>query len=144
MAYATAAELSSRLRRAYAALYGDDETGVVDESLMTADLDAASAEIDGAIAARYAVPVTADGALALLKAWTLTLAEELAYSRSGGADLPEKVKAMTKNVREQLSRIADGKFRLPADPAESTGGAGSAVLIKRDRPVMTRKKLQGF
>lgn len=144
MAYATTDDLKARLRRAYAALYGDDDTAVVDEALMADDLAAASAEIDGAIAARYSTPVTADGALPLLRSWALTLAEELAYSRAGGADLPEKVKAMAKNVREQLARVAKGEFLLPASPAENTNGAGGASLVDCADPVFTRTKLQGF
>jgi len=144
--YAELTDLEARLRRSYAALYGDDDTGEVDEDLATADLVASSAEIDGALAARYAVPVTAEGALPLLKAWTLDLTAERAWGRSESDDVPAKVKTAAKIVRDQLDKLADvnGKFRLPADPAENADGVGSDVMIDRDRPVFTRDKMKGF
>ena len=88
MSYATAAELRQRIGGSvfdeiYDVSDPFDLSGLTD---ITDDLEAAAAEIDGAIAARYALPVTGSRSLALLKDWNLTLAEERAYARPAGAD----------------------------------------------------------
>jgi phage gp36-like protein len=141
--YATIDDLKKRLSRFYAELYAD-ANGTVDEELMTEDLLAATAEIDGSVAARYQTPVTADGALPLLKSWCLTLVEEIAWSRGGRDELPENVKDRAKAVRDNLRRAGDGTFRLPAAPAETTSGQGGASILSVAEPVFTREKMSGF
>jgi phage gp36-like protein len=141
--YATIDDLQKRLSRFYAELYAD-AAGNPDASLMTEDLTAATAEIDGSVAARYQTPVTAADALPLLKSWCLTLVEEIAWSRSGRDELPENVVARAKTVREQLKRVGEGAFRLPAAPAETTSGQGGAAILSIAEPVFTREKMSGF
>lgn len=145
MAYATVQQLEERLGDVYAELYRG-----LDGSPMTAaaesDLSAASAEIDGFAGVRYAVPVTAWRALALLASWCLTLAEELAWARSGRTT-PDGVKERCKTVRERLRELADGKFSLAGALAEEagSGAAGGGVsLVECDRPVFGRGRMEGF
>ena len=143
MAYATANDLSLRLGDVYAELYRG-----LDGSPMTAavesDLSAASAEIDGFAGVRYAVPVNAPQALALLGAWCLTLAEELAWARSGRAT-PEGVKERCRTVRERLRELADGRFSLAGTTLEeSSGASGGMSLVECDRPVFGRSRMEGF
>ena len=142
--YASIDDLKDRMKRYYAGLYADDDTGVVDDSLIIEDLTAASAEVDGAIANRYQTPVTAADALPLLKSWTLTLTEELAWSRGGSSELPENVTDRCKTVRQQLRRIGSGDFQLPATPAENTSAAGAAAVVSAAKPVFTRDQMTGF
>lgn len=142
--YATVSDLQKRMKRYYVAIYADDNTGVVDETLISEDIAAASAEIDGAIASRYSTPVTAPDALPLIKSWALTLAEELAWSRGGSSELPENVTSRCNNVRKQLEKIGTGDFKLPASPAETTTGAGSAAIVSSAKPVFDREKMTGF
>ncbi len=145
MSYATAAELRQRIGGSvFDEIYNvsdpSDLSGLTD---ITDDLEAAAAEIDGAIAARYALPVTGPRSLALLKDWNLTLAEERAYARPAGADFTEKIKRRVDQVRKYLDMIRADQFRLP-DAAENTAGSGSIALIQRDDPVFDRDQMGGF
>jgi len=142
--YATVDDLKKRLSQVYAQLYSDPDTGLVDEDCMAEDLANANAEVDGAIAKRYSVPVTAADAIALLKGWQLTLSEELAWNRSASDAIPEKVKDRVKVVRERLKEARDGNFRLPGAPAETASGQGGAAILSVATPVFTREKMGGF
>ncbi len=144
MSYATAAELRQRIGGSvFDEIYNvsdpSDLSGLTD---ITDDLEAAAAEIDGAIAARYALPVTGPRSLALLKDWNLTLAEERAYARPAGADFTEKIKRRVDQVRKYLDLIRADQFRLP-DAAENQASGGIA-LIHRDDPVFDRDQMGGF
>ena len=111
---------------------------------ITDDLESAAAEIDGAIAARYALPVTGSRSLALLKDWNLTLAEERAYARPAGADFSEKIKRRVDQVRKYLDLIRNDQFRLPDAAENSSGSGGTIALVQRDDPVFDRDKMGGF
>lgn len=139
--YATSTELKQRIGDVYAALYTAADGSSMDAE-MAADLAAASAEIDGLIGLRYETPVTAVSALPLLKSWTLTLAEELAWVRSGKSDLTENLKARIAYVRGLLDKIASGRMRLPG-LAESAS-AGTMLIAKADDPVFTRDEMEGY
>ncbi|MCF6174820.1 MAG: DUF1320 domain-containing protein [Victivallaceae bacterium] len=138
--YATVTDLQLKLGSRFASIYpgGDTDPGAI------ADTTAASAEIDGYLAGRYTVPVTQAGALELLKSWALALAESLSYERAAGSKLPEKVIKRAEQVRRTLRDTAAGTFQLPAAPAESTTGAGSAAMVAAATPVFTRDKMTGF
>lgn len=144
MAYATAEEFRRRIGGGiFDEIYGLTVSSVLaDQPAVSADLEAAAAEIDGAIAARYALPVTGPRSLALLKDWNLTLAEERAYARPAGADFTEKIKRRVDQVRKYLDLIRADQFRLP-DAAENQASGGIA-LVQRDDPVFDRKSMEGF
>ena len=111
---------------------------------ITDDLESAAAEIDGAIAARYALPVTGSRSLVLLKDWNLTLAEERAYTRPAGGIFTEKIKLRVGQVRKYLDMIRADEFKLP-DAEENTSASGTAIaLIRRDDPIFDREKMEGF
>lgn len=141
--YANLEDLKKRLKSNYSNIYSDD-AGIVDESLMTGDLNTAAAEVNASIAKRYTVPVVETDALPMLKAWQLALAVEAAWSRVDIDELPGKVKDAAKIARDQMKALAAGNFTLPAAPAESTGGAGGAVIIKAEKPVFGRSNMEGF
>ena len=141
--YTTVEKFEKKLKREYASIYADDE-GVVDEELVNDDLEAAATAIDGRIAVRYAVPVTAEGSLALLDSWNLILAMELAYLRPEGAVIPEKISKMADNVRTQLDAVAKGTGKLPGAAAESASGAGGAAILSASEPRFTMEKMKGF
>jgi phage gp36-like protein len=142
MAYAVLADLQRRLGRFFDELYLDSE-GDVSEDWASADLEDSAAEIDAAIAARYAVPVSATGSLPLVKAWNLALAEELAWSRGGRDAIPANVKDRAKGMRDQLAQVAKGVYGLPgaAGRAEAEGAAIDATAAT---PVFTREKMSGW
>lgn len=141
--YATLDDFKQRLKDHYEAIYSDDE-GVLDESLMADDLTEAYGTVNGYLAARYQVPVSETDALPMLKACQLSLACELAWSRTDSDELPEKAKHAAKIARGQLKDIAKGDLTLPAAPAESASGAGGAALVQAETPVFGRSKMGGF
>ena len=141
--YAAIADLQLRLSDLYGNLYRKlDGTAMTEEA--QADLDAAEAEIDGLIGTRYAVPVESGAALPLLKAWTVTLAEELAWSRSGKSELPKNVTQRAETVRKNLTLIASGKMLLQAAAQDESSGGGSVVEISGNTPVFGRDKMTGY
>ena len=141
--YAAIADLQLRLSDLYGNLYRKlDGTAMAEEA--QADLDAAEAEIDGLIGTRYAVPVESGAALPLLKAWTVTLAEELAWSRSGKSELPKNVTQRAETVRKNLTLIASGKMLLQAAAQDESSGGGSVVGISGNDPVFGRDKMTGY
>lgn len=142
MSYATTTDVQRRLRRNYETLYTRD--GAIDTDVVAADIAAAEAEIDGALAQRYAVPVTSGNA-ELLKQWTLTLVEDLAYGAVPGREVPKNVAARVEVVRKQLAAAAEGKFSLgtTAAPTEKTA-VTDAVIVEANTPEFTRTKLAGW
>ena len=141
--YAAIADLQLRLSDLYGNLYRKlDGTAMTEEA--QADLDAAEAEIDGLIGTRYAVPVESGAALPLLKAWTVTLAEELAWSRSGKSELPKNVTQRAETVRKNLTLIASGKMLLQAAAQDESSGGGSVVGISGNTPVFGRDNMTGY
>lgn len=142
MSYATTDDLKERLQNYFSELY-TDEDDVVDLALAAQDLVDAQSEVDASVAVRYAVPVTAAAAQPLLKNWTLTIAEQLAWRHNAQGTTPENVKDRVKEVRSQLERLAEGKLVIPG-AGESTTSPGGAVIISGAAPVFTREKMSGF
>ena len=146
MSYATAEELRQRIGSGifdeiYNLSYPSDLSNPSD---IIDDLEAAGAEIDGAVASRYALPVTGPRSLALLKDWNLTLAEERAYARPVGGDFSEKIKRRVDQVRKYLDLIRSDQFRLPDAEENSSGSGGTIALIQRSEPIFDRKNMEGF
>ena len=136
MAYAAITDLQQRIGSSiYDELYPDPEPA-------ESDLEAAAAEINGAISFRYALPVTGQASLALLRDWNLTLAEERAFARPAGADFTEKVKSRVALVRQYLTMIREDTFRLP--DAAISGSGSTGIALQCDPPVFSRSKMKGF
>ena len=143
--YASVKDLQLRLGPVYADLYAESfEAETPDNTVPESDLAAAGAEIDGMIAVRYALPVTAAASAQLLKNWCITLAEELAWARSGKEETPANVKERVEQVRKNLQRVADGAMLLPGALQSGDAGGGSVVAVEGDPPVFGRKKMKGY
>ena len=139
MSYATIEDLEQRLGEAkYKSIYRDDTEKPFD------DLAESGAELNGYLAKRYAVPVTAPDALILLRAWELDLAVERAYLRPGCSEIPEKYKTRAATVRQNLRDIAKGSMVLPADALENQNSAGGSVFVTGNVPEFTRDKMAGY
>ena len=134
MSYADTELLRARLGEVFDEIYQD-------ESDAAADLESAAAEIDGAIASRYRLPVTGKRTLSLLRDWTLTLAEERAYARAAGSGFAEKVRLRVEQVRKYLEMIRNGTFLLP-DAEERKDG--SVAFASCREPVFGRDNMEGF
>lgn len=141
--YSSVTKLKKRLRGFYDQLYLDPDTDQVDDTLAEEDLTNASAEVDASAAVRYAIPVTAADALALVDNWALTLAEELAWKRGATGKTPEGTQNRVDVVRKALERLADGKIKLPG-ATEDSAAVGGSVITQCDTPVFTREKMEGF
>lgn len=148
MSYATADDLKQRIgesvfQEIYGLSDGSDQSDQSDK--VTDDLESAAAEIDGAIAFRYRLPVTGERSLALLKDWNLTLAEERAFARPVGGDYTEKIKRRVDQVRKYLDMIRADQFRLPDAPEKGAATSGSGIaLVQQDKPVFGREEMSGF
>ena len=140
MSYTTVDELRRRIGPAVF----DEIYQVSDQSDALSDIQAAAAEIDGAISSRYRIPVTGSVALALLKDWCLTLAEERAYARPVGGEFPEKVTKRVDNVRKYLDMIRLDQFKLSDAPENVSSNAAKIALVQRDDAIFDRRKMDGF
>lgn len=141
--YAAPEDLKKRLGDVFASLYVKLDGSLMDEEIAS-DLAAADGEINGMIGTRYVVPVVSDTAKDLLKNWAVTLAEELAWSRSGKSELPKNLQSRLDTVRKQLERIAEGKMVLPGAVQDNVTGGGSVVYVEIDDPVFGRKNMGGY
>lgn len=141
--YALPEDLKIRLGDVFKSLYTKlDGTFMTEE--IAGDLAAAEGEINGMIGTRYVVPVSSAGASELLKNWTVTLAEELAWSRSGKSELPKNLQNRLDTVRKQLERIAEGKMILPGAVQDNASGGGSVACVEFDEPIFGRKHMEGY
>lgn len=142
MAYATFEDLKRRLSDTLGELYRKaDFSEAADEA--SADLEAASAEIDGAAGVRYAVPVGSPAAAPLLRDWCLTLAEELAWARTGRG-VPDWVKDRCALVRRRLEELAKGGFTLAGAALQEAADGSGVAVVECDRPVFGRGRMEGF
>lgn len=140
--YITRDDVKDRLQRQYGTLYAGTG-GTLDETLIDQDIAAAEAEVNGYLGTRYSVPVATG--LELVKGWSLTLVEELAYSRSAAAGLPEKIRDRVKAVRAALRDVADGRLSLGVDPAPGERSSGGTfIAVEGNTPEFTRSKMDGF
>lgn len=120
MAYAVEADLIEVLTPAQRlALLDDDSDGTETVGLATTLIAGASAEIDGIISARYAVPLTTTPAT--IKHLCLRITRAKAYYRR--ASPPEAIVADYTAALEMLGRIASGEIGIGVDPrpAERSG-----------------------
>ncbi len=138
--YATLDDLMTRLGEPYHDLYISRDGSSLDDQA-AADIAAACAEIDGSIAGRYAVPVTAAASAEMLRYWAVTLVEEIAWSRAGKAETPENVRYRVEAVRKKLEAIAAGTMQLPGAATVDTPAA-SALLVDGDEPLFRRSKIR--
>ena len=132
--YATPDDLSTRLAGFFDQLYPDPDVAA-------ADLAAAAAEVDALAGVRYALPLVPEE---LVKNWTLTLAEELAWSRSSPGKLPENVIDRVAAVRKQLEMLSAGKLVLSSQIESPASGSASSVIVEGNEPQFTRDKLRGY
>jgi phage gp36-like protein len=144
--YATVTDLKRYLQDTHDELYFvEADADVTPDELASDDLQAASAEIDGALGCRYVVPVIASAVLPLLRTWCLALTSELSWGRSGGGEPPEALKTRLKLIRELLAEYAAGRRTMPAEPLQGAGnGPAMSGYVACDTPRMTRERLKGW
>ena len=141
--YATIEDMRTRLSSVYSGLYRDEFNGQMETEMQT-DLDAAEAEINAFLGTRFRVPVTAEESIPLLKHWTLTLAEELAWSRAGTGKMPDSLVNRVKQTREYLEKISTGTMTLAGAGQDEETGGGSIAFVAGNDPVFGRENMRGY
>lgn len=138
MAYATTEDFESSLGGQFQAIYRNNR------ELAAHDLTLASAEIDGYLAKRYTVPVTAAGAVDLLKDFAIGLAAPKAFFRAAGSAVPEKVRLRAEEIRKMLRDYSTGAALLAADTAPQEKGPSGSIRIVCERRRFSRGSLEGY
>lgn len=140
-AYIASADLQGRLKTNFSRLYDLP----ADQSDLDADLTGVCALVDSFAGRRYAVPVTDATALVVVKQLALDLAEELAWRRASGSEIPKKVKDAADTARRHLEAIAAGRMSLAgAAPTENDNAGASAILVDGNPPEFDRDGLKGY
>jgi phage gp36-like protein len=142
MSYATLAQMTERYGRAVMVALTDREevaTGEIDEAVVTRALDEAGAMIDGYLASRYALPLSAT------PPFLTDLAQAIAIWKLHLSEPDPKITKDYDQALRALRDVASGALRIPGaagvEPA-ATGGSG-ARITDRDRP-LTAENMKGF
>lgn len=141
MTYATIAQLTDRFgERMLIALTDRAEvaTGVVDTDVVDRALADTDAQIDGYLAARYALPLASTPAL------VADLAQVIAIWKLHPYSPDEKIKKDYDDALKMLRDIADGRVKLDLAGVEPEGvDTGGVQITDRERP-LTEDNMKGF
>lgn len=139
--YLTGADIEGRLKDNFSRLYDLP----ADQSDLDRDVEAVEALVHSFVGRRYQVPVTDATAVTVVKALALDLAEELAWRRGSGSEIPKKVRDAADIARRNLEAIAAGRMTLAgASPAENDAAGAAGILVDGNAPQFRRKDLEGF
>lgn len=137
MTYATQADLVERFGETEIAQLTDRDNGaVIDATVVARALADADAEIDGYLAARYALP------LATAPALLTRLAADIARYRLYDERTTEAVRQRYQDATRMLDRIAAGTVDLGAAAPEADTGAAVAVASRAPSRVFTTDVLR--
>ena len=145
MAYATRADMDARFgKQEMLDLATDPDNPAADRSVGA--LADASAEIDSAIAEKYALPLPSGETFPLLR----SAACDLARARLYDDKVPDAVRDQARRARRTLESIAAGERAIVTlgpppvriEPAVEAGGGD--VRFEGAAPQMTRDELAGF
>jgi len=140
MSYITVNDCQSRLRADFDRLYELP----VEQADLNRDMVDAEAVVNGYVGKRYEVPVTDTQALTLVKAWTLDLFVELAYQRTAGSVIPEKVKERAETVRHQLIDISKGNITLAGASNLNPPSGLNVATVDGPKPMFRDEHMSGF
>lgn len=141
MSYATQAQLVDRFGEQMLVRLtdrGEVATGAIDAAVVTRALADTDALIDGYLAVRYTLPLTATPALVVDLALAIAIWKLHVYQPDA------KIEADCKAALATLRDLSRGDVRLDVAGAEpATGDGGGAVVTDRDRP-FTADNMTGF
>lgn len=140
MAYAAIGDLLARAGRDELVQVADrDGDGVADPQVVEAALLHADTTIDGYVAARYQVPLTA--VPALVRTWAVAIARYWLH-RDGA---PEHVRRDFDDALASLKDAGRGTVVIPgADGIVPPAAGGGQVLSEIPAPVFTDESLRGW
>lgn len=138
MAYATLADLQARFDEATLIQLTDDAgLGTIDAARISVAIAGTDSLIDGHLASRVALP------LAIVPAWLIDVACDLAYFRLWRTTPPESVVKARDAALGLLRKVSDGIIRLD-DGIEAQPTRPGAVLVEGPDRVFSRQSLKGF
>lgn len=120
-------------------LTDDAGSGTADEALVTNQLAKASAEMDGYLGARYALPLGSPPEI--LTSICVDIAVFNLYSRRQGP--PEHWTSRYRNAIAFLTKVAEGKISLGAGDPDGNANASAPEISGPDR-IFSRDKLKGL
>ena len=141
MAYADLTGLTARIGEATLIELtdrADPPLGVVDTTVIDAALADTDALIDGYLAVRYALPLSASQAL------VVTLAESITIYKLYTISAPERVVDDYRDAIKALEKIAEGKVQLNAAGIKPASSGGSGVQSCDRTPEMTRENMGSY
>ena len=141
MAYADLSGLTKRIGEDVLIELTDRETppaGVIDTTVIDAALADTDALIDGYLATRYALPLTATSAL------VTTLAESITIYKLHTFTAPERIEADYRDALKMLASIAKGEVILQAAGVEPDSSGGSGVQSSDRKPEMRRDNMGSY
>lgn len=120
-------------------LTDDAGSGTEDETLITSQLEKASAEMDGYLGAVYPLPLASPPVI--LTSICVDIAVFNMYARRQGP--PEHWAARHKNAIAFLTKVAEGKISLGAGDPNGNANASTPEISGPTR-IFSRDKLSGF
>lgn len=141
MAYHTKADILKQIDEdVLIQLTDDDDAGVVDDDIITAQIARTDALINGYCGKRYAVPFTT--VPEVVNGFAVDISIYGFYGRRKGA--PEDVRNRYKDAIDFFKGVASGKNSLGEnDPEGSTADAPQMSTSNPER-IFTRDKMKGF
>lgn len=141
MSYCTQADLTDRYGQAMLVQLTDrasPKSGLVDAAVIDRALADADAEIDGYLAARYALPLSSTPAL--LK----DLAQRVAIYKLHRQVTPDKISQDYDLARADLQRISKGDIVLQVAGIPAPAGGAADVRVTDTTRTMTVDTLKGY
>ncbi len=131
MPYAQPADLTDRLGADLLALLADEDgDGAPDAAILAAAIEDAEAEVDAALAGRYATPI--DPPPPPLRRLVVDLAVYLLFTRRRRAVAPEHLENW-RAARGRLEAIAQGRADLEGVPTRLRRFEGRSLTLDQER-----------
>ena len=139
MPYATLQDLVDRFGYEQLAQLSDRDAGaVIDEVVVGRALADADAEIDGYLAALYALPLTAVPAL------LVRMACDLARYRLFGDRVTEQVRQLYTDAVRDLKAIAGGAIKIDGAASLAPSSASTTIKVSAPAPIFSSDGLGAY
>lgn len=122
----------------------NDASGSFVSSKLEKVIDDAEAQVAGAIATRYALPVTDSTAIAFIKNLVKPLVRFESYARfAESQEMPENVMVQYKEAMKMIRDLASKRITLP-EQSEKTTGRVADLVINFDAPLVGPTDLENY
>ena len=139
MPYATLQDLVDRFGYEQLAQLSDRDAGaVIDEVVVSRALADADAEIDGYLAALYALPLT------IVPALLVRMACDLARYRLFGDRVTEQVRQLYTDAVRDLKAIAIGAIKIDGAAPLAPSSASTTIRVSAPAPIFGSDTIGGY